>query len=54
MSPMLEQELSELGLELFGTADFESALAVLPPYDRAVKEFWKRAEDCRKEADVHG
>lgn len=35
----MEQELISVSLSLFGTADYESALSILPAYDGAVKEF---------------
>lgn len=36
---IVEQELISVSLSLFGTADYDSALSILPAYDGAVKEF---------------
>lgn len=56
----MEQELISVSLSLFGTADYDSALSVLPAYDGAVKEF-RRMEKLihqkyknRKDDDMNG
>lgn len=47
----MEKELADLSLSLFGTADYESALSVLPAYDGAVKEFRAKEREILKKHD---
>lgn len=56
---MEETELILVSRSLFGTADYESVLSVLPPYDGAVKEFKRQEKRIRekyqhRKDDFHG
>lgn len=43
------QPMEELALRIFGTTDYESVLAILPPYDGAVKQFLQEAKQITEE-----
>lgn len=47
----MEAELASASLSLFGTADYESVLSILPAYDGAVKEFRQREQLIRQNYD---
>ncbi len=49
----MEAELTSASLSLFGTEDYESAIAILPAYDGAVKEF-RRCEKLIREKYCKG
>ena len=36
--------MEELAMRIFGTADYESILEILPPYDGMVQQFLKESE----------
>lgn len=42
-----ELVMEELSLRIFGTTDYQSVLAILPPYDGMVKQFLKEAETLK-------
>ena len=42
--PNFNEYIEELSQNIFGTADYNAALAVLAPSDALVKEFKKRIE----------
>lgn len=44
----MEAEILSASLSIFGTEDYESALAILPAYDGAVKEFKKKEAQIRE------
>ena len=44
----MEAELILASESLFGTADYESALSVLPAYDGAVREFRRLEKQIRE------
>ena len=41
--------MKELSLRIFGTEDYESILAILPPYDGMVSKFHKEAAKLESE-----
>lgn len=45
----ISSRLAQESMALFGTGDYESALAVLPAYDGAVKEFRRREKLIRED-----
>lgn len=44
----MEAEILSASLSIFGTEDYESALAILPAYDGAVKEFKRKEAQIRE------
>lgn len=44
----MEAEILSASMSLFGTHDYESALAILPAYDGAVKEFRRQEKLIRE------
>lgn len=50
----MEQEIIQTSLALFGTADYESVLSILPAYDGAVKEFKRQEQQIRKKYNKEG
>lgn len=41
--------IEQMSYQLFGTTDYSSVLAVLPPYDAAVKQFKSFMGECHGE-----